>query len=237
MDELTGRFLGAFNAIDDHLRQLCRVDKAPSFASVVNQCARSVSIVGRFKVDLIEYNELRNAIVHRFQPDAPIAIPSAQTTTRLEQMRDLLLSPPRVDAIMSKPVHSCTLEDKVGTAARNMLEKNLSQIPVCRDAEVVGLLTTDTIARWLAQRLATGIGLLEEEDVESVLSHQEDRRNCTFLSRHATAADALACFDRFHSQGHRLDAIIVTNSGKKRETPLGIVTIFDVRQLHSALVI
>ncbi len=86
--------------------------------------------------------------------------------------------------------------------------------------------------RWVAARLATDdVGLLEEIAISDVLAYTEDPDNHRFLARQASVFDALDAFDAFSRRGKSLDAILITESGRRDQTPLGIVTVFDIPQL------
>jgi predicted transcriptional regulator len=116
-----------------------------------------------------------------------------------------------------------------------MRARSFSQLPVVADKKITGLLTAETIARWLAARLEGGIGMLEEEPVRNVLRHQEKTRNHAIMSRFATVYDALEEFDKSFHFGESLDAIILTHNGRVTEAPTGIVTAFDMPKLASAV--
>jgi CBS domain-containing protein len=129
--------------------------------------------------------------------------------------------------------------EMIGRPAAAMLEGGFSQLPVYEGSRsrFVGLLTAETIARWLAAQLATGIGLLEERPVREVLKFTEDFENHLFLPGRATVFDALEAFDDFTHRGKSLDAILITESGKRHEHPLGIVTVFDIPRLFASVAV
>ena len=87
---------------------------------------------------------------------------------------------------------------------------------------MVGLLTAETGARWLESKFAHGEGILEEETVEEVLLHREDVHEHRLMGQDATVFDVLAAFEEpvLHA-GKVLDAILLTNSGRVTETPIG----------------
>jgi predicted transcriptional regulator len=129
-------------------------------------------------------------------------------------------------------VETCSPADLIGAAARKMHAGSYSQLPVYRDGELVGLLTAENISRWLAGRLAEGEGILEEETVQEVVRHAEDLHEHRLMGRDATVFDGLAAFEDLVHAGKVLDAIILTNSGKPTEAPIGIVTVADVPRLN-----
>ncbi|HSM57441.1 MAG TPA: hypothetical protein VK879_14920, partial [Candidatus Sulfomarinibacteraceae bacterium] len=58
------RFVRAYNAIDNHLRRVLKSGKHRSFPALVDIAAKRMSEVRRYRNDLKEYGQLRNAIVH-----------------------------------------------------------------------------------------------------------------------------------------------------------------------------
>ena len=157
------------------------------------------------------------------------------TVERIAAIRDELLSPPTLFSVSTRPVVTCSLIDPLGAAAKKMRDGSYSQLPVYDGSAFVGLLTAETVARWVASNLADGQELMEEEKVKQVLRHQEDPENHTFLGRVSTVPDGLAAFDDFLHRGKRLEAILVTENGRPTEQPLGIVTIHDIPMLRRAI--
>jgi predicted transcriptional regulator len=116
-----------------------------------------------------------------------------------------------------------------------MHDGSFSQLPVYSNNTLVGLLTAETVARWLAAELAEGQGILEEKPVHDVMKHEEGTHSHVVMGRNATVDDALFEFDNHMHSGRMLDAIILTHNGNKRERPLGIVTPTDQPKLRSAI--
>ena len=114
-----------------------------------------------------------------------------------------------------------------------MHDNSFSQLPVHDGEKLVGLLTGETIARWLAARLDGGVGILEEEPVRKVLEHQE-AAGYVLVAQAATVFDGLKAFDQSLRSGTALQAVIVTANGQATETPLGIVTPSDIPGLVRA---
>ena len=115
-----------------------------------------------------------------------------------------------------------------------MLSKDYSQIPVYRGTVLAALLTTDTIARWVAGALKTD-GIMEGAPVQDVLNQAEFADNYQLLDPSATVLEALGCFDACFRRGKRLDAILIAKDVKKTSSPVGIITAFDIPKLNDSL--
>lgn len=229
------RFLAAFSGIERKLRQIAGSDRGASFYALVDRAALQSRAVRQFRIDLKEYADLRNAIVHERGDGRAIAEPHEATVAALEEIRRVLDDPPRVLQILRVAVQSCSGDDPVGRAARQMYDGDFSQLPVYDDGTFVALLTAETLARWIAASLKSGVGLVEEIPVREVLAYAEDADNHQLLGREATAFDALQLFDEYSERGKSLDAIVITHAGKRAAKPLGIVTVYDVPRLLAAI--
>jgi predicted transcriptional regulator len=60
-----------------------------------------------------------------------------------------------------------------------MYRNDFSQIPVYNDKRYLGLLTTNTVARWLADQLERHDGLAEDAPIRDVLAFAEGSRTCS----------------------------------------------------------
>lgn len=227
-------FLAAFSAIEKHLRREMRSDSRVSFYQLVESAALRDQAVLRLREDLKEYADLRNAIVHERTDHHPIAEPIEAAVQHLERIRDLLLSPPKVYPTFKKVVESVESSEPIAKALTIMRARRFSQLPVTRERRFIGLLTASTVARWLAERASEEVLDLRETCVKDALAHAEDPDNHQFVKREATVFDALACFDSAETRGKRLDALLITHSGKPGETLLGIITVHDVPRLLAA---
>jgi hypothetical protein len=235
--QASDRFIDAFNAIDRLLRQRFKVDRAKPFYAAVEIAASVDRSIKRYELDLKEYADLRNAIVHERTDGRAIAEPHASTVEGLEAILERLTRPPLLGDLFRGPVVRAGASEAVGRAAKAMLDGDFSQVPVYDGSRFVELLTAETIARWLAHELESGIGLVEERPIHDVLRYTEDTEHFRFFARRDTAFDALGAFADFAERGKSLDAILITDSGKPDQRPIGIATIFDMPKLLDAVAI
>lgn len=233
----TRRFLVAYAGIETRLRRIVRSDRRMMFGDLVTEAARIHAAVRAYATDLKEYGDLRNAIVHERGDGRAIAEPYEGTVRRLEAIRTLLDTPALALTVVRVPrVETCGPRDSVGAVAGRMLNGSFSQLPVYDEGRFLALLTAETIARWLGSRLASGIGLIAEESVGSILPFAENADNHRLLPRTATVYQALELFDRYARDGKSLDALLITHEGKDTDKPLSIVTTFDIPTLVAATV-
>ena len=221
MDDLTSRFLDAFVPIEKYLRKILDGNKHMTFNEMVERAVNQDKSVRRLRDQLKALGELRNFLVHEYNSKQPIAFPSESSVLRIEVIRNELISPAKIAELFSHPVETCSPSDPIGVATKKMHDGSFSQLPVYSGNTLMGLLTAETVARWLAGQLADGQGILEERPVQEVMRHEEGTHSYAVMGRIATVDDALSKFDEHMHAGKVLDAIILTHNGNQRERPLG----------------
>ena len=229
------RFLRAFNAIDNHLRRQLRLERHRSFPSVVDIASKRMKEVRRYRDDLKEYAQLRNAIVHENSEDEhPIAEPHDDVTERIERIAELIIRPPRVYPLFKKDVFRLSPDDTIQRAVAVMYRNNYSQIPLYEGDRFYGLLSAVTVARWLGGSDETTFNL-QQISIRHVYSFTEKKEIHLFLPRHATVAEAISRFEESSRRKKRLTAILITENGEPHEAVLGIMTTGDLLEAHQAV--
>jgi CBS domain-containing protein len=229
--ENSDRFLSAFSRVEQHLRKITKSSKQDTFSTVLRS-AVSHSTINRFSDDLREFADLRNAIVHERGGGYAIAEPHPKTVDRLENIEKFITQPPTVDSLGTIPVVTSSPSDPIGKAARAMLEGKFSQLPVYHHGQCIGLLTSETIARWIAAKFQPDLDILEEDPVEQVLLYREEDSVHKFISHKTPIVDVVALFDMTFQSGKSLDAVIITHNGKPDQKPLHILTVYDLPRLY-----
>src|ERR1017187_10542913 len=144
------RFEGAYNKIDALLRKKVAGAKTLSFSAVVNEAARKDATVRANREDLLEYGDLRNAIVHdRGKTPVLLADPRGDVIIKIEKIVNSLSHPKLLRSI----THPISLRIFTATAVLQealsyMRESNFSQVIVSRDGKHL-VLSTEGIAHWL----------------------------------------------------------------------------------------
>jgi predicted transcriptional regulator len=236
MDDLSSRFLAAFNVVEDWMRHELDSDDVQDFGTLLRQLERTNSAVHRHARELRRLARLRNLIAHNHSRERPLAVPTSLSVERAEAISIQLRSPPLLIEYATNPVELCRPSDPLGCCVKKMHDGVFSQLPIYDDQQYCGLLTAETIARWLATFfLGDGDGIVDEQTVAEVVQHQEDSENYKFMAANATVTSALSAFEEFQRRGKRLEAILITNLGRPTETLRGIVTIQDIPKLNKAI--
>jgi CBS domain-containing protein len=216
--------LRLLNQIDERLKQRVRSHEGRGFMMRLDIAARADPVLARYKDDLREYSELRNAIVH-YQgfPTEVLAEPTEEALQRLRRIVEQILDPPRLVPTFASSVRCFSADDPLLDALRFMNEQRHSQVPV-QCAGQLALLSAEGIGRWLA---ANPEARAVATPVRDVLAYE---RPGTFeiKSGDTTLEDARVAFQQAVARGVRLRAILITKGATADGKLLGLVTAADL---------
>lgn len=226
------RFINSFNRIERALRNLTNSDNYVTFSELVAKGNKKEAIVRRFKVDLLEFSELRNAIVHqRTSPDLVIAEPHLSIVEKIEQIEEEISRPKKVFPKFERSVACFTVYDSLEQVLDSMKMNRYSQFPIYDQGEFKGLLTTNGISNWLAENIPEDIISIKETTVAEVLRCEENKANFKFISRDTTIYEAEELFKEGLTQGSKIEALLITHNGRETESLLGIITSWDIIEI------
>jgi predicted transcriptional regulator len=219
-------FVSTYNTIDGELRRRLRLGRDVPFSRVVNDFQNQHPLwldVGYLKTA----GDLRNLLVH--EPRRPydyVAVPTLAMLTRLKEVCRRLLNPDRVLPKFAKRVETVAPQDSLAHVLRQIAARDFSQFPIYSGATFKGLLTENGITRWLARHVTGTLSIVELEDVSvrQVVPEEEGRANWAFAARDEEVESVREMF----AAKELLEAVLITQTGKRSESPLGIVTRWDI---------
>lgn len=236
LDQQRGHeFIRLFNEIDHHIRRVVGSSGGESFFRRLQWSARDNPALKRYQDDLMEYAELRNALVHdRRFPNRMIAVPVERTLADFRRLVERVVRPRRVLPAFGRDLRVFAPEEPLSAALDYMHQQGYTQI-VAREAGVLRLATAAAVTRWLTARLAgadgstaTGSVDLAGARVGDVLALEKPEA-LGLIGRDATVEEALDVFQQSLSRRRgRLYALLITEHGAADEAPLGIITPADL---------
>jgi predicted transcriptional regulator len=221
------RYLKAFAAIEKYLRDKCNLDRREPFYRLIDVASKKMPEVRQYRDDLKEYGDLRNAIVHERAGGYVIAEPNLLAVESIEEIKDIIQTPPKVYPLFKTSVLNCEINDPIRYAVKVMADKSISQIPIFSNEKFKALLTNNTISRWIGFNAEDEIFSVQDTKIGEVLKSAEDRENFHFIGRTTTIFEVMEYFKNFELRGKRLEAVLITQSGKQSEKIIGIITVAD----------
>ena len=223
------RFLNAYASIERSLNRMqCRADYQP-FKKLVRAAAKKNRVVARHEEMLVEYADLRNAIVHqRGRHEEIIAEPLDSVTEDIERIAVLLDSDETALAYSSHPVVSGTDTTTIREAYELLNSVSGDKLPIYENSHYIGLVTMEYIAGWLINGGSADARAKE-------LIHQEQEK-VLFMNEKDTIMDAVLFFDDAMRDSTRAPVIIVTEHGSLDEAPKGILSSHDLSRILAAVI-
>lgn len=222
-------FIASYHRIEDYLSRELGDGKHFSFSNMVNRLAKNNPVIERYKEDLHQMSQLRNAIVHeRREPDFIIAEPHDSIVDLILEVERELLHPRQVIPLFRKRVTTFRADDPLQDVLKEIRNKNYSQFPIYSiDGSWLGLLTKKGVTSWLAESAHDSLVSLDGVLVSHVLHHDPHIHRYRFIAAHTSVIEAHHHFVNM-KEGARLDALLITKTGEENEPLLGIIRPQDI---------
>ncbi|MEH7113171.1 CBS domain-containing protein [Neobacillus niacini] len=227
---LSERFEVAFNQVHDAMKDIVNIND-DRFVVLVKVGAKKYQIIETFKKDLEQYAKLRNAIVHeKMEVGYYIAEPNAKVVEHIEKIANVFNRPNYALSIATKNVVYFDYNDSILKVTEGIRQYNYSKFPIYKNKEFVGLLTAGAIVKWLAQNMVSSSVNLADTHIFDIMKYEKDHP-IDFVSKSTNIFDVETIFEKSHKVKKKLEAVIITENGRKDETPLGIVTPWDLIEI------
>ncbi|GAB3061217.1 CBS domain-containing protein [Virgibacillus ainsalahensis] len=225
------KFLTSFNRIEKELKALMTQRKDFGFKKSVIILQDSNAIIKRYRDDLLEFAELRNAIVHnKIDMAYAIAEPHDSVITKMEEIERELTEPRKVIHSFSRKVFTFQENDLLADMLKVIRTHSFSKFPIFNGKAFKGLITQKGISRWLANNTSNGSLPSMETELAEILKY-EGKDNYKFISGEISVFEAVELFRKQIGEGRRLEALLITKSEYSTERLIGIITAFDILEI------
>jgi hypothetical protein len=235
-------FVRLFNEIDHYIKRLVGSNGGEGFFRRLQWAVRDNPALKRYHDDLLEYAELRNAIVHeRHFPNRMIAVPTESVLADFRRLVERIVRPRRV-----LPQFACALrvfapDEPLSAVLEYMHQTSYTQV-VAREGGELRLVTASAVTRWLAAHITappvsdgSGGSLLPASSIDLTdalvadVLRLEKPEALLLISSQMTLEEAVDTFQSAISKRRgRLYALVITENGLPHEEPLGIITPVDL---------
>lgn len=223
------RFITAFNRIDKALKSQLH-KKEMGFSRAVRVLSDSNATVKRYYDDLLEFAELRNAIIHnRIDVSYAIAEPHDTIVERIEKIEEDFTSPKQVKSAFIKQVVTFQLNDSVQKLLQVVRDRGLTKLPIYKNQDFKGLITHKGIARWIANSMNDSLQITDAT-AKDILEYEKSD-NHLFIGEEMSVYEAAEVFTEQVGKGNRLAALLITKTGKEDEKLVGIITNWDIMEI------
>lgn len=222
-------FLDRFHSIESILRQQIGREEHILFSQLVNQAAKKNALIRQKTERLKSFGDLRNAIQHGSGLNGEaIAEPHDKIVNEIIDIEEKLRSPKRMNHFFCD-VYSLNETDSMSKMLQLVQQFQYSQFPVFNSkGEFISLVTESGITNWLASKVKDDLISFEETEVSDLLSVDELAETYRFISRRNSIYEAKDYFLQAANEGRKLEALLITESGKSNQSLLGILTHWDL---------
>lgn len=229
-------FITAFNQIEQFLRHELNARNSDSFKAMVGWAERDHLINSTQHAALDAFSDLRNAISHgSYREGQAIADPRPDVIEEIQHLRDLLLDPPTALSVLGHhEVRTVSPQDDIREILKVIRDTPISQLPIYHEGRCTGLLTTKTIALWVAADLGDN-DQLGSRSVTEVLRWAEHEDRALFLPRSVGAQEAIDALTTPTQKGSMPRAAIITEHGRADQKPIRIIGGRDIAVLMEAV--
>lgn len=144
----------------------------------------------------------------------------------------MLTQPVTVGTMFARTVHTFDAEDSLAKVLRIVRERNFMQLPIYRNEEFIGLITSAGLARWLVQTVDEKVISREITTMGDILKYEKAGENHRFIASNTSVYEAEEIFKHSIVEGSRLEALLITRNGKKEEKLTGIITPIDLIKIE-----
>lgn len=225
------RFLIAFNKIEKMMKGMVDRKDHFSFFKAIELSKKEHAAIRKYEDELREFGDLRNAIVHhRTETEYAIAEPHTEIVELIEHIEKLLSQPVTVGTSFARKVYTFQSNNTLSEVLRKVRDENFKHIPVYNNEEFLGLITASGIMRWLAATVEEETISREITTMDDILKYEKNGNTYRFIASNTSVYEAEEIFKTSVLSGQKLEALLITRSGKENEPLTGIITPIDLIQ-------
>lgn len=232
---LSERFEVAFNQIHSWLRKNINGSYSDKFSDLLKSGFPQHSLIRKNYHDLKAFARLRNSIVHeKIGEGFYIAEPHEKVVQKIENIATLVYQPKYALILGSKPVVYYDESAKLLEILSVIKIKPYSIFPIYDQYGFKWLLTAECIIHWLAQNISAQTIDLEHIVVKDFYEISK-KKPVEFVGKESDMFAVEEIFEQYHQKNRRLEAVIITTSGKRLERPLAIITPRDLVEMDTII--
>ncbi|MBT2679790.1 CBS domain-containing protein [Bacillus sp. ISL-35] len=200
-----------------------------AFVELLYSGYKNHSLVRKYKSELHQFAKLRNAIVHeRVNADYYIAEPHIEVVERIEEIAKEFEKPQTALSIATSPVFYYYEDAYLKDVLKVINKFDFTRFPVYdKEDKYVALLTSTEIIQWMAKHFSDSVVHFENVQIKELLTKGKNYF-VTFVDEEASLYHIEELFERYHTRGKKLQAVIITETGDRHGKPIGVITPWDL---------
>lgn len=209
-------------------------DESVDFATMLIQL-KNKKFFARFYEPITIARKIRNVLTHNKTKDCKsILAVSDEIMNSVDSLIKLIEQPTKaVDSSMTikaKDIFSQNIDDRIYDAIKVMNEKIYTHIPIYEGKNLVGVFSENVFFNIMLKEEEI---LLDKDVTFTAIKSYLDIESHTgeeflFVDRNKSILEIEEYFENYFARNERLAVVYITNSGKKTEQILGMITPWDI---------
>lgn len=177
-------------------------------------------IITHYYEELSFHREFRNILTHSHTKNKPpVAEPSNAIIKDLNTLTNKINHPKKANDIFSSKVKHFNKNDSLAEVLQVVNNTQYSQFPIFHDEKLLGLLTENGITQFLSSSVKEDIISISETTVGDIINEDEGKNSLTIVNSNTLLYDINEEFRRNLNNGNSVFAILISNQGRKIESP------------------
>lgn len=234
------RFINGYNSINQFLIKKYNLDDKSTFGNAIYQCKKYDRVISFYFDELTKFMDLRNVLTHSSihqQKEYVLAQPTNEVVERITMIYNTLLHPKSIGKLFGKEVVCFDATSSLVDVLHSIKKNKHTHFPVFENNQLIGLLTENGIANWLAEHVDDDIFSLSETSVKEVVMVEENKDDYILVSDKMSVYEAESMFYKRFKTNNKVLTLIITKKEKPNHAKdlVGIVTAWDLPDLRQSL--
>ena len=222
------RFIDTFVHIEMFLKKQLN-KQSDGFTHMIHQSAKTNSTIKHYLLDLIEYAQLRNAIIHnRSENNELIAEPHIDVVEKIEKIYQELINPKTIMDLNLKAAFTSHPDESATKLAKIQEKNNYSIVPIYEDDKYIGIVHSKLYQSAYAQE---AVNLT----VRELLAFHKDRNRVIFMSKKSELREIVKVYFDLYEKGKGIIGVIISENGFMNEPALAMITPADLANIFELL--
>ena len=233
-NNLSEKLLNIYNELDDYMRKNLGVDQFVDFASVLKMMADKNRIFSAYYKDLRTLADLRNLLIHNpYKNHAdPLLTPHPYVLQKYEDIKNAIINPKKAlsIAVLRDKIYTTTLKSNVVDVIKEMSDKTYTHVGVMENDVMIGIFSENTILSYLNHNKEALFlkDMLVEELADFIPFEKHSSEYFEFVGRNTLVTEIEDIFRLGLKERKRIAVVFITESGKRNEKVIGMLTAWDI---------
>ena len=231
------KFVAIYNELDHYMRKELHAENYVDHGQLLRHMVEKKLIFKEHLTELRLFSEIRNIIVHNPYPNAnPIFHPHEYLIERYKEIFSRIKNPPKAIsvAIPAQIIFTVKPSDKVHDVLDVMIKKTYTYVPVMDQGKFVGVFSESVLVAYYAKHkdFIMGREALVADFMDFIPFEKHTNEHFIFVPRDTLLSEIIEIFQKNLKVRKRIAVIYLTQTGKKEEKLLAMITAWDMAGLE-----